>query len=69
MLSFSPLNERVVANMIDIRELPEVVEIINSMLNDGKIIELKNESHKKDTVNVTVVEINRILRTKKPNAK
>lgn len=55
--------------MIDIREMPDIIEIINTMLNDGKIIELKNESRKKDKPNIVAVEINRILRTKKPSAK
>lgn len=52
--------------MIDIREMPEIVDIINAMLNDNKIIEIKNESFKKNKTNITVVEINRVLRTKKP---
>lgn len=52
--------------MIDIREMPEIIDTINNMLNDSKIIEIKNESFKKDKVNITVVEINRVLRTKKP---
>ena len=52
--------------MINIREMPEIIEVINNMLNDNKIIEIKNESFKKDKINITVVEINRTLRTKKP---
>ncbi|MBQ0097901.1 MAG: hypothetical protein KBS62_03070 [Oscillospiraceae bacterium] len=47
---------------IDITQLPEVIETINAMLNDGKIVEIKNESRQKGTINITVVEINRILR-------
>ncbi len=52
--------------MIDIREMPEIIDIINIMLNDNKIIEIKNESFKKNKPNITIVEINRVLRTKKP---
>jgi len=51
--------------MIDIRELPYVVDIINASLNDGKIIEIKNESRNKDKPNIVIVEINRILKTRK----
>lgn len=52
--------------MIDIREMPEIIDVINAMLNDNKIIEIKNESFKKNKPNITVVEINRVVRTKKP---
>lgn len=53
--------------MINIQDKPELLEIINNALSDGKIIELKNESRKKDKENIVIVEINRIVRTKKPD--
>lgn len=53
--------------MINIQDNPELLEIINNALSDGKIIELKNESWKKDKENIVIVEINRIVRTKKPD--
>ena len=51
--------------MIKIQDRPELIEIINNALSDGKIIEIKNESRKKDKENIVIVEINRIVRTKK----
>lgn len=51
--------------MIKIEDKPELIEIINNALSDGKIIEIKNESRKKDKENIVIVEINRIVRTKK----
>lgn len=53
--------------MIRIQDRPDLLEIINTALSDGKIIELKNESRKKDVENIVIVEINRIVRTKKPS--
>lgn len=54
--------------MIDIRDHPEVIEIINNALTDGKILEVKNESWQKKVQtqepNIVIVEINRIVRTK-----
>lgn len=51
--------------MIDIREHEEIIRIINAALNDGKTVEVKNESRKKEP-NIVVVEINRIVKTRKP---
>lgn len=54
---------------IDIKQMPEVVKIINAALNDGKTIEIKNESRRADSPNIVVVEINRIMKTKKAEKK
>ena len=51
--------------LIDIRKLPDLIDIINLALTDGKIIELKNESRKADHPNIVAVEINRVVRTRK----
>lgn len=55
--------------MINIQNMPDVVNIINAALNDGKTVEIKNESRQKDRPNIVVVEINRIVKTKKPQSK
>jgi len=49
---------------IDIREHPEVIEIINTILNNKGIAEIKNES-KHNSVNLVVVEIKRTVKTEK----
>lgn len=51
--------------MIDIREYPEVIEIINGILNNGGVAEVKNEKRRRED-NIVVVETMRVLRTKKP---
>lgn len=50
---------------IDIRDYPEIIEIINAALSDGKTVEVKNESYHKESPNIVVVELHRIIRTKK----
>ena len=50
---------------IDIRDFPEIVDVINAALSDGKTIEVKNESYHKESPNIVVVELHRIIRTKK----
>lgn len=51
--------------MIDIRNNDEVIKIINAALNDGKTVEIKNESRKPGVENIVVVEINRIVKTRR----
>lgn len=51
--------------MIDIRKRPEVLEIINTILNNGGIAEVKNESRHSE--NIVVVEIKRTVKTKREN--
>lgn len=53
--------------MIDIREHPEVIDIINAIINNHGTAEIKNEARKGDT-NLVVVEIVRSVKTKKRNA-
>lgn len=50
---------------IDIREMPEVIEILNRALNENKIIEIKNESCVKDRVNIVIVQIERKVLTRR----
>ena len=50
---------------IDIREMPEIIQLLNKALNEGKIIEIKNESSTKTKVNIVVVQIDRIVLTRK----
>lgn len=52
---------------IDIRDYPEVVEIINGIINNRGTAEIKNEKRQGE-VNLVVVEINRAVRTKKRNS-
>lgn len=54
------------ARMIDIRDNPNnCIDIINEVLNDGGIVEIKNEKRKgKD--NIVVVRQLRVVLTQKP---
>ena len=52
--------------MIDIRKRQDVLDIINTILNNGGIAEVKNESRKAGE-NIVVVEIKRTVKTKKEN--
>lgn len=47
--------------MIDIKEHSDVIEKINNAINNGKIVEVKNERKKDKPENITVVEIKRAL--------
>ena len=47
-------------NKLDIRDNPEIIEIINSIVNNHGIAEIKKERD-----GIAVVEINRKLRTTK----
>ena len=51
--------------MIDIRDHPEICNVINAIINNGGAAEIKNEKRRGDD-NLVVVEIVRVLRTKKP---
>lgn len=55
-------------NNIDIRKHPEIIEIINNALNQGEIIEVKNEARSSKRENIVVVRITRKLITE-PKAK
>ncbi len=48
------------SNKLDIRDNPEIIEIINSIVNNHGIAEIKKERD-----GIAVVEINRKLRTTK----
>ena len=50
--------------MIDIRNYPEVVDIINAALNDKRVIEVKNETRSANEVNIVVVALGREVLTK-----
>lgn len=50
---------------IDVRNMPEVIEILNRALNEGKIVEIKNESCVKTRVNIVIVQIDRKVLTRK----
>lgn len=50
--------------MIDIRNHEDAMKAINSVLNNGGIVEVKNEAHGND-VNIVVVEIVRSVKTKR----
>lgn len=53
--------------MIDIRDYPEVVDIINTALNEKRVIEVKNEARKEGVVNIVVVGLGREVLTKPKN--
>lgn len=57
--------------MVDIRDFPEVIDIVNAIINNKGTAEIKTE-RKKDNGNVTenlvVVEISRSVKTKQRNA-
>lgn len=53
--------------MIDIRDFPEIIDIINGIVNNHGTAEIKNEARKGET-NLVVVEIARTVKTKKRNA-
>lgn len=48
--------------MIDIREMPNIIEAVNAILNNKSIAEIKKEGKN----GVVVVEIKRTLKTAKP---
>lgn len=50
--------------MIDIRDYPEIIDCLNSIINNKGTAEIKNEA-RKDDVNLVVVEISRSVKTKK----
>lgn len=49
---------------IDIRQHPEIIELINAIINNKGIAEIKNEG-KNDSVNIVVVEVKRVVKTEK----
>lgn len=53
--------------LIDIRNYPEVVDIINTALNEKRVIEVKNEARKEGVVNIVVVGLGREVLTKPKN--
>lgn len=53
--------------MIDIRDYPDVVECLNTIINNRGVAEIKNEA-KRGEINLVVVEITRAVKTKKRNA-
>ena len=50
---------------MDIREYPEIIEEINKILERRGTAEIKNEA-RQGAPNLVVVEIKRLVRTKKP---
>lgn len=53
---------------IDIRQYTEVIDLINNILNNKGIVEIKNEG-RNNKVNIVVVEIKRTVKTEKNNSK
>ena len=52
--------------MVDIRKRPDILDLVNAILNNQGIVEIKNEVRRDGTDNLVVVEIKRQVRTKKP---
>ena len=50
--------------MIDIRNHPDVIDIINKALNERRVIEVKNEARRDGAVNIVVVSLGREVLTK-----
>lgn len=49
--------------MIDIRDIPQVVDAINSIVNNGSIAEIKREkNHRDGTTTVLVIEQYRVIK-------
>lgn len=52
---------------IDIKQMPEIIDIVNKALNDNRIVEIKNEGY--NTTNIVVVCVDRKVLTKSKNKK
>lgn len=50
--------------MINLLDYPEIIHILNGIINNGGTAEIKNESHR-DEPNLVVVEIKRTVRTRR----
>ena len=48
--------------MIDITQMPEILDVVNKALNDKRIVEIKNEGY--NDVNIVVVCVDRKVLTK-----
>lgn len=55
--------------MVDIRKRPDILDLVNAILNNQGIVEIKNEVRRDGTDNLVVVEIKRQVRTKKPETR
>lgn len=54
-----------ITSTMDIRDYPEALDAINEILNSGRRADIGNEKRQgKD--NIVVVEITRVVKTKKP---
>lgn len=53
--------------MVDISRNAEVIEVVNAILNNRGIAEIKNEVRRNGDDNIVVVEIKRQVRTRKPD--
>ena len=60
---------RGVQTMVDIRKRPDILDLVNAILNNQGIVEIKNEVRRDGTDNLVVVEIKRQVRTKKPETR
>ena len=49
---------------IDIRDYPEIINLINAIVSSKGIVEVKNEG-KNNKVNLVVVEVKRTVKTEK----
>lgn len=60
---------RGVQTMVDIKNRPDILDLVNAILNNQGIVEIKNEIRRDGTDNLVVVEIKRQVRTKKPETR
>lgn len=60
---------RGVQTMVDIKNRPDILDLINAILNNQGIVEIKNEVRRDGTDNLVVVEIKRQVRTRKPETR
>ena len=54
--------EREDKKVIDITQMPEILDVVNKALNDKRIVEIKNEGY--NDVNIVVVCVDRKVLTK-----
>ena len=55
--------------MIDIRNYPDALNIINAALNERRVVEVKNEARKSGEVNIVIVGLDRKVLTTPKNRK
>ena len=60
----APIKNNAEGNVIDIRNYPEVINIINAALNEKRVVEVKNEARRDSEPNIVVVGLSRDVLTK-----